>query len=868
LQYKYVTSAQDLGEIAQEIAESESIGLDIETTDLDPRQGKVRLVQLKTERGWHVIDVFKTGTLGAVAEALSNDTGETGPGRPVIIGQNLKFEQKWLLHHFGIRLWPIFDTYRASNVLHNGRNKRHDLNSIYRRELNIDSSLKKAKLGASDWSGRLSQEQLDYAAEDVLYLHRLRKVLKDKLKRKKLNRTALIEFQAVLPESVIETNGFFLNQEQWLTLAEKNRIEASERRLNLLSALPHPEGQLGLFGASTFNLDSPEQVLRSLARRGIKLEDSKRTTMAMVAAEHPIIQDIIAYREVAKRFSSFGPKYLKHIHPITARIHTSFYPYTGAGRYACLVAGSQVRTPDGSCAIEKLRPGALVWTHRSRWRRVLAHLPKGEREVFRVRLGNGEVLTCTGSHRFLSSDGEWLHTEDLYREHFKNVDAGCEEHRSSAGSLQKSEAADTAAGGGGVGHDLSQCSARGQGGDAGGREEGAAGASVFCDEEGIAKSELGEDGGGASELERGVRGRVRVSDVPAQREATICASGGDGGSSRLGGVTGDFGCASHRWGQDEQCARQSRVGNKEGTQVPTLYAGEGQPVVTIEKIYPCGSAAVYDIAVEEDESYQCAGVFSHNSSKPNLQQIPRTKDFRSCFQAEPGYVLIFADYSQIELRLAAEVSQDPMLLKIFREGLDPHIMTASLISGIPYDKITPAQRQLGKPINFGLIYGLMPKKLVIYAQSNYGVAMTEREAQKFWDAYFESYPRMRRWQEERWAVDKPRQQSRTIVGRLRYLESDTAHNEFLNTPIQGSGADGLKIALAVVERRLRKYGDDVRMIHMVHDEIGLECRRDTDLIEEVKNDLEQGMIEGMQQILTSVPVEADAAFGRTWAAAK
>ena len=776
----YITDPGDLDIVASACRSSKTIGLDLETTSFDPRLGKPRLLSLNPDASpdIFVVDLFRVGGMGPIREELHNPDAEVR-GRPIVVGQNLKFDQKWLLHHFDVALWPIFDTYRASKLLHNGRKAGHKLEELYQRELDTDTKV--PAMGGSDWGAEeLSGVQLDYATEDVFFLPMLRDKLRPKLGDKGLNKVALLEFQAVLPEASMELNGFRIDREKWLALSNANWVKAQRLRDELLEELPHPDGQVGLFGGAPWNLDSPDQMLRSLERKGIKLADTRRTTMKMQAAKHPIIDRIVSYREASKRWSAFGPDYLQHLHPVTGRVHTSFYPFTGAGRYACLAAGSPVRTSTGERPIEAVKVGDFVWTHRGRWRPVVATHQKGLREAYVVRFSSGDILTCASSHRFLSSGGEWLDVEGMYREYFEDVDGGAVEHRCGSSVVSESEAIDAAADRGRARNNLSQRAARDEGRDAAVGEEGAKGATLFSHEEGVQESDVGEEGGGAPQLERAVRGRLWLPDVPSRRETPIRASGSHGGGTGTSGDSGELFGASHRWRHAEQCARQLGSGDECRAPSLALYAGQGQPLVAVEAIYPCGSVEVYDLTVEEDESYESAGVFSHNSSSPNLQQIPRGKAFRACFCPEVGWVLIGADYSQIELRIMAQLSMDPVLLDIFRSGKDPHRITASIVLGIPVEEVTDEQRQMAKPINFGLIYGLMPKKLVTYAWANYGVKMTEEQATTFYNRFFEAYEGVRRWQRHVMNWQRPKGFSRTLGGRLRYLESDADYNNFYN----------------------------------------------------------------------------------------
>jgi DNA polymerase-1 len=594
--YELIKSADRLPEVAQAISSAPAIGFDIETTSLSPHDGDIRLMQFRCGDKRYVVDLFQTGTAGPIPQAFKDTKGVT-------IAQQGKFEQKWMAAKHGVEFWPLYDTWRADVILYNGKSEiKHDLYSIYARHGITHTAPDMQRI---DWSQpNLPQSAYDYAAEDVEYLDIVRTGQKKLLVESGLNSTALTEFGVIAAEAEVEYNGFHLNSERWLEIAKDNAIKAEALRETLLRELPSPTGQMGLFGAGVWNLDSNEQMLASLQKLGLKakirdeetrkvhtilIPDTKEMTLASVASQHPLVEKIIEYRGYSQRVKTFGPEYLSVIHPKTGRIHSEYYPFTGAGRYSC--------------------------------------------------------------------------------------------------------------------------------------------------------------------------------------------------------------------------------------------------------------------------------------SKPNLQQIPRDKLYRMCFTAQPGKVLILADYSGIEMVIVAEISGDENLIKVFKSNQDAHFATASIIMGKPVDQITKAERQMAKPVNFGFIYGMMPAKLVLYAQSGYGVTMTEAQATEFRRRYFEVYSGISRWHKRALRDGQRARMTRTLGGRLRYLD-ETAYNEYYNSPVQGTGADALKRSLRLVRERLKKYNGRAKLVHHVHDEIIVEADNDPELIALVKKDLHDGMMEGMTSLVRNVPVKVDPSHGASWAEAK
>jgi DNA polymerase I-like protein with 3'-5' exonuclease and polymerase domains len=251
----------------------------------------------------------------------------------------------------------------------------------------------------------------------------------------------------------------------------------------------------------------------------------------------------------------------------------------------------------------------------------------------------------------------------------------------------------------------------------------------------------------------------------------------------------------------------------------------------------------------------CSGRMS--CSGRNLQQVPRDTAYRRCFRAPPGRVLVKADYSQIELRIAAKLSGDKVLLDAYRRGEDLHKLTARTVLG--KETVTKEDRQLAKVLNFGLLYGMGARRFRDYAANEYGVEMTEEQAQEMRAAFFRTYHGLAAWHRKAGAGGKNSVDTRTLCGRRRL--NVLRFTEKLNTPDQGTGADGLKQALALLwERRAEAPGAFPVLI--VHDEIVVECDRDR--AEAVGAWLKRCMVDGMAPLIAPVPVEVEVTAADTW----
>ncbi|HKU28719.1 MAG TPA: DNA polymerase, partial [Candidatus Sulfotelmatobacter sp.] len=218
-----------------------------------------------------------------------------------------------------------------------------------------------------------------------------------------------------------------------------------------------------------------------------------------------------------------------------------------------------------------------------------------------------------------------------------------------------------------------------------------------------------------------------------------------------------------------------------------------------------------------------------SSANPNLQNIPiRTelgRGIRAAFIAEPGHVLLTADYSQIELRLLAHFSGDALLVEAYRRGDDIHTLTASQVFGVPPLMVTADHRRQAKVVNFGIVYGLSPFGL----SQNLGIE--PREAKQFIDAYFEKYSGVRKFIDK--TLDEARRELKvkTLLGRVRPIPDINSKNSnqrgfaertAVNTPLQGTAADLIKIAMIGIDAALRERRLKSRMTLQVHDELVFE----------------------------------------------
>jgi len=263
-----------------------------------------------------------------------------------------------------------------------------------------------------------------------------------------------------------------------------------------------------------------------------------------------------------------------------------------------------------------------------------------------------------------------------------------------------------------------------------------------------------------------------------------------------------------------------------------------------------------------------------SSQGPNLQNIPVKTELgraiRKAFIAEKGFVVCALDYSQIELRIAAFLSEDPKLIDIFTKGEDVHSAVASQVFEVPMDKVDKEMRRKAKVINFGILYGMGVNAL----RTNLGEGTDRAEAQKFYNEYFAKFSGLAQYLDKVKAEAKRNGYTETFFGRRRYFEGIDSKVPFIramaermaiNAPIQGTNADIVKIAMKRIDDYLteKKYGDDAQLILQVHDELVYEIRESKakEIAEEIKNIMESVV---RPEDIRGIKLTANAAVGKNW----
>jgi DNA polymerase-1 len=329
--YRLVTDAGDLASVAKTLEGAETVGADIETTALNPRNGKMRLLQLATPEETFVVDAFEVEDLSPLRSVL-----EDGPVKVLHHG---KFDHAFLWAEHGISLSPTFDTMLAAQLLDGGEyGPSYALEAVAERYLDetVDKTARR-----EDWSAELSREQLEYAARDAAILLPLRERLEEALEAEELGAVSKIEFGAVAAISEMELAGIKLDVARWKELEKTVRERRDAKAIELEAQFPPPEGVLPLEGLGPqLNLNSPQQITDAFRSLGIELPDTRVWTLLKV--DHPAAKLLLEYRELQKKLGTYLETYPDFIDEKTGRIHANFLQCrVPTGRLACTTPNIQ-----------------------------------------------------------------------------------------------------------------------------------------------------------------------------------------------------------------------------------------------------------------------------------------------------------------------------------------------------------------------------------------------------------------------------------------------------------------------------------------------------------------------------------------------
>ena len=259
----------------------------------------------------------------------------------------------------------------------------------------------------------------------------------------------------------------------------------------------------------------------------------------------------------------------------------------------------------------------------------------------------------------------------------------------------------------------------------------------------------------------------------------------------------------------------------------------------------------------------------------NLQQVPRDPLVRGVFGAAPGWAFVEADYSQIELRIAAEISGERTLKQLYVQGQDVHMAMAMRMTGKPASQITKEERKKAKAVNFGFLYGMGATKFIETAWDNYGVKVTKEEAEAARAAFFQQFPMLLQWHARQRRLAHKYHRVQSPLGRIRHLPDivsrekgvvGEAERQAINSPVQAMASDLCLLSLVLLDRDFRKRGLRAAPIGTVHDAINFEVPVDelVEVLPLIKRTMENPPLERLFNYRLSIPIVADIGVGRAW----
>jgi DNA polymerase-1 len=342
--FQLINDAEGLKKAVEELAKEPFLGFDVETTELEPYRGELRLVQLSNGQNTKVVDLrpFGSGEWRNGSEKLRKNP-DLKPLRDLLaskkqvkIAHNAKFDTKWSRHHLGVEVGAVYDTYLASILVAAGEGeRRHGLADVV--QFFLQRTLDKTEQ-VSDWgANELSQSQIEYAARDAAIMNEVREKLHQRIISDGLEKVLALENECVMPIAEMELNGFYLDEVRWRD--QLNKVSAAQARAanELQDMLAAGVAQASLFGRPEINLDSQAQVMDAMVNLGIPLPNTTRAwELQPLAEQYPQVAKLLEYRGHAKATSSFGENILGFIEPATGRIHADFRQIGApTGRFSC-----------------------------------------------------------------------------------------------------------------------------------------------------------------------------------------------------------------------------------------------------------------------------------------------------------------------------------------------------------------------------------------------------------------------------------------------------------------------------------------------------------------------------------------------------
>ncbi len=839
------------------------VSFDIETTCLYPwdKIAKVNTVGFGTRTTQWILPVrpfcpeADIWTEKQVERILKKLTGILADS--IVIAHNGKFDALWMKVHYGVD-WEIdFDTMLAHFML--DENSPHSLKYLAKTFFGaIDYDLDPTK---APW-----EKLVEYHAKDCFYTRKLKYLFSKRLHKE--GNVKEVFNQIIMPCADLfmqaELNGFYVNVPEMGKVEKELILEVARLNKELL--------QYG-----DINYNSTQQLAELLFKK-LKFKPLETTgkgapstkESVLKRLDHPITKAILDLRSATKLLGTYINGWKPYL--VGRIIHPSFKLHGAVtGRTSCIREGSKVQIPGGTQPIEDIKVGDWVYTYdndlKLTLRKVTNRWYMGRKKILRVNwVGTGGktsgYLDCTPDHRLRTTSGEYVRADKLkvgeylrWRGRYRNGEHLVALHRHSKHRNHLYAV--------GVKDKLRESVV------------------VFNSIHGYVPEHVHHrDGDPLNDFPDNLEGMTK-SQHHSHHMSAIMTS-------------------------EEAKRRRSVASNESNNHMVTT-------VELLDSIYP-----VYDLEVEDTNNFIAEELCVHNCEHPNLQNVPRESSIRSLISAPRGWEFVEADLSQIELRIAAELSGERNMLQTFYNGDDIHWMTAvreiaraggeadlvlktakrylkqrvdygqaiQAIMGMgvkeasKIDKEWSNHRYKAKAINFGFLYGMWFKKFRIYAEDEYGIILTEAQARASREAYFDMYPDLEEWHDRQRRYARRWGYVTTLSGRKRRLpqaqiprdcpERREAERQAINTPVQSFGNElNLMAALQIREEFKTDTSDRIRIAGTVHDSIHFWIRRKfvSTIVPRILEIMTHPALLDTMNIRLKVPIEAEAKIG-PWSTGK
>ncbi|MGA7733800.1 MAG: DNA polymerase, partial [Chloroflexia bacterium] len=406
-EYELISDPSRLAEVAELLASEKVVGIDTETTGLDPHTSELLLLQISTTDKVYIVDCRRVVPL-ALKAFLENQA-------VMKVAQNAKFEYVMLRQQAGITVNNMFDTMLAERLLMAGIGREISLKAIAQKYIGatLDKSVRESfyKL-AMHGDAYLAPEQLHYAARDAFIMIPIWRQMMPELKKHKLLPVAELEFMCIPAVGDLELAGVRIDTERWRKIIADVAVQREKSAEELSELLAPASMQATMFGVPSINLNSNMQLLEAFVTLGVNLPDTMEATL--VKFDHPAVAKLLEYRSHEKTLSAFGENVLGLINPKTGRIHPDFNQYgADTGRFSCIAGDTLISTTKGLRRIDEIKATDYVQTSFGP-REALASWCNGVRPLMKVTLSDGRVLRLTSDHRVLTGQGStWKPVSDL-----------------------------------------------------------------------------------------------------------------------------------------------------------------------------------------------------------------------------------------------------------------------------------------------------------------------------------------------------------------------------------------------------------------------------------------------------------------------